>query len=104
MTKRKRTVRREEERAREKLARDLSRLADLAPGGGPDRPLPITSPSEVEVHARAARCPICRAEVRVEDHTAETIGGARLRVARVVCTGCRARRAIYFQLAGTMLN
>jgi hypothetical protein len=104
MTKRKRTLRREDERAAQKLARDLEKLAAHAPGGSPERAVEITSPSEVEVQARATPCPICRAELRVEEHTAETIGGVRLRVAKVVCTMCGRRRALYYRLAGAMLN
>ncbi|MFT3769872.1 MAG: hypothetical protein QM820_30950 [Minicystis sp.] len=104
MSKRKRAVRREEDRAMAKMGRDLEKLAELAPGGSPERAIVITSPSEVEVQARATPCPICRGELRVEEHTAETIGGQRLRVARVVCTVCRARRAIHYRLSGAMLN
>jgi hypothetical protein len=104
MAKRKRAERREADRAQQKIARDLEKLAALAPGGSPDRAIVIESPAEVEVRARATPCPVCRGELRVEEHTAETVGGARLRVARVACTFCRAKRAIYFQLAGTMLN
>ena len=101
---RKRTARRAQDRAREKTVRDLERLFQLGPGGSPERPIVIASPSEVEVQARSLPCPICGAELRVEDHTAETVGTARLRVAKVVCGGCRAARRIYFQLAGARLN
>jgi len=104
MAKRKRTLRREEDRGARKLAQELEKLATMAPGGGPERAIEITSPSEVEVVARGASCPICRGELRVEEHTAEAIGGVRLRVAKVVCGVCRARRSIYFRLAGTLLN
>jgi hypothetical protein len=104
MTKRKRAERREADRAQQKIARDLEKLAALAPGATPERAITIESPAEVEVRARSMPCPICRGELRVEEHTAETIGGARLRVAKVVCGFCRAKRAIYFRLAGTMLN
>lgn len=84
--------------------RDLERLFELGPGGSPARPLVIASPSEVEVQARSLPCPICGGELRVEEHTAETVGTARLRVAKVVCAGCRAGRRIYFQLAQARLN
>jgi hypothetical protein len=104
MTKRKRTLRRAEDRTQDKLARDLDRLATLGPGGSPERAIVVTSPAEVEVQARATPCPICRGELRVEEHTAETLGGARVRVARVACTFCRARRAIYFRLSATLLS
>lgn len=102
--KRKRAERRAEERARGKLARDVEKLWELSPGGSPDRPLPITSPAEVEVIARSTRCPLCEGELRVEEHAAEIVGKARLRVARVVCLVCRAPRSIYFELASARLN
>jgi len=104
MTKRKRAERREADRAQQKIARDLEKLAALAPGGTPERAIVIASPSEVEVRARSLPCPICRSELRVEEHTAETIAGARLRIARVTCTSCRSKRPIYFQLQATTLN
>ena len=104
MTKRKRTVRRAEDRAQEKLAVDLEKLAAHAPGGSPERAIEIASPSEVEVQARSTPCPICRGELRVEERAAEALAGVRVRVARVVCTMCRRRRAIYFRLTGAMLN
>ncbi|APR79659.1 Hypothetical protein A7982_05006 [Minicystis rosea] len=104
MSKRKRTVRREEDRAMAKMAKDLDKLALHAPGGSPERAIEITSPSEVEVQARSTPCPICRGELRIEEHTAETIDGLRVRVAKVLCTVCRSRRSLYFRLAGTMLN
>jgi hypothetical protein len=104
MAKRKRTVQRAADRAQEKLARDLEKLARLAPGGSPERAIAIVSPAEVEVRAGSTPCPICQGELRVEEHAAETIAGVRLRVAKVACAGCRARRAIYFRLAGAQPN
>lgn len=99
-----RAVRREQDRAAEKLTRDLERLARIEPGGAPDRPIALDSASQVEVAAAAIPCPRCRGEVRVEEHAAEVVGGARLRVARVVCPMCRARRSLYFRLAEATLN
>jgi|SRR6185437_15501779 len=104
MTKRKRTLARAEDRASAKLAKDLEKLALLGPGGSPERAIPITSPAEVEVLAAGTPCPVCQGEVRFEEHTAETHGEARVRVARVVCKVCRRKRAIYFQLGGAALN
>lgn len=104
MAQRKRTARRAEDRAQEKLVRDMERLAQAAPGGAPARPIVVASASEIEVRAASMPCPICQSALRVEEHAAESIAGVRLRVARVVCTFCRARRAIYFQLAGTLVN
>jgi hypothetical protein len=97
-----RALRRETIRRSAKLARDLERLARLSPGGAPDRPIELASASQVEVHARSMPCPICQGEVRVDEHVAETIEGARLRVAAVTCSICGASRRVYFRL-GTAL-
>jgi hypothetical protein len=104
MSKRKRTTRRQADRETERLARDLERIWTLEPGATPERAVAIASPAEVEVHARAVPCPICRGELRVEEHAAEVIGGARLRVARVVCAACRRPRALYYRLPASTLN
>jgi hypothetical protein len=111
MAKRKRTLVRAAARAAEKLARgeeriaeDLLLLAGLAPGGSPERAIVVTSPAEVEVQARGAPCPVCQGELRVDDHTAETVAGVRVRIARVTCVRCGRKRAIYFRLATTMAN
>lgn len=104
MAQRKRAERRAQDRAQQKLTRDLERLAEASPGGSPDRPIVVESPSEIEVRAASTPCPICQSSLRVEEHTAESIGGVRLRVARVVCSFCRAKRAIYFRLASAMPN
>lgn len=101
---RKRTARRAQDRAAAKLGRDRARLFELGPGGSPARPIVVTSPSEVEVEARATPCPICGGELRVEDHTAETLDTGRQRVAKVRCAACGDHRAIYFQLASARLN
>jgi hypothetical protein len=99
-----RAERRDLERRAQKLTRDLERLATLAPGGAPDRPIDIDSPSQLEVHARSAPCPLCRGSLRVEEHAAETVDGSRLRIARVVCEACRSRRSLYYRLRGAALN
>jgi uncharacterized protein with PIN domain len=104
VVKRRRAQQRAEDREAQKLARDLEKLADLSEGGSPERAIRISSPAEVEVQASATRCPVCQGELRVEEHTAETLAGARVRVARVVCAVCRRKRAIYFRLAGSTLN
>ncbi len=84
--------------------RDLERLAQLAVGGAPARPLEIDTPPLVEVMAAAMSCPLCGGSLRLVEHAAETIDGVRLRVARVVCTACGVARAIYFRLREVMLN
>jgi hypothetical protein len=104
MDMRRRTARREEARRSEKLVREGERLFQLSPGGAPERPIVITSPSEVEVQARGMPCPACGAELRVEEHVAPTVDGVRLREARVTCATCGKRRSIWFRLRGAMLN
>ncbi len=94
-----RGLRRVASRDAERLTRDLDRLARLSPGGAPERPIEVDSPAQVEVLARGTPCPLCRGELRVVDHTAETgPTGKRLRVARTECPACGDRRAIYFRL------
>lgn len=99
-----RTERRAHERDAKKLSHDLERLALLERGGAPDRPIEVTSASQVDVHARDAKCPVCSGPVRLEEHTAETIADVRLRVARVQCQACGRKRAIYFRLLSAMPN
>jgi hypothetical protein len=94
-----RVERRAQARAHEKLVRDLDRLARLEPGGTPDQPVVIESPSVVELRAVAKPCPLCGGSRRLETHAAEKIAGVRLRVAWVRCTLCGTRRAVYFRLA-----
>jgi hypothetical protein len=85
-----------------KLARDLERLWLLQPGGSAERPIDLASASQVEITARAMPCPVCEGALQVEEHAALTVGAARLRVARVVCQGCGARRDIYFRLGASL--
>jgi hypothetical protein len=99
-----RAERREKERVAAKVSRDLERIAAFEKGGAPDRPIKIASPSEVEVHARSVVCARCAGPTELVDHAAETIAGARLRVARLRCKACGAARAVYFELPGATLN
>ena len=89
--------------AARRLARDRARLARIAEGGTPERPIVVESPAEVEVVA-AAPCPLCDAAVRVVAHDAVTAGGERLRVARTVCSSCRAERSVFFALRPVALH
>jgi len=104
MATRKRTLRRANDRAVMKLAKDLERLFLLSPGGAPERAIAITSPAEVEVIARSMPCPVCQGELRIDEHAAEVHGATRVRVARVTCLICRRNRSIYFALPGATLS
>jgi hypothetical protein len=99
-----RLLRRARAREQEKLVRDLERLARLEPGGSPERPLVIDTPAVVEVRAEAKPCPLCGGSLKLKEHAAENIDGARLRVARVACTMCGVKREIYFRLDEPMLH
>ena len=90
--------------AQRQHVRDLDRLARLAPGGAPDRPIEVDTPPLVDLKAEASPCPLCGGSLRLNEHAAETIAGERLRVARVRCTRCGIARAIYFRLAPVFLN
>jgi len=96
-----RLLRRLREREQEKLVHDLERLA---PGGSAERPIEIDSPALVEVRAEAKPCPLCGGSLKLEEHAAETIDGARLRVAKVACVSCGVRRDIYFRLDEPLLH
>ncbi|MFN8545230.1 MAG: hypothetical protein U0807_13635 [Candidatus Binatia bacterium] len=99
-----RSVRHDRDRAQAEIVQDLERLARLAPGGAPERPLPVASPAQVEAAAARQPCPLCDGNMRLEEHTAETVAGVRLRVARVICTSCAMRRAVYFRIGAPLLN
>jgi len=99
-----RTLRRAHARAVEKLADAREKLARLEPGGAPERPIAIESASLVEVHARSLRCLRCDRSYRLDEHTAETVDGVRLRVAKMVCTACGASRSVYFQIAAPQMS
>jgi hypothetical protein len=96
--------RRAHTRAEEKLGRTRERLARLAPGGEPNHPLDVTSASVIEPQARSMPCPKCLGPCALIEHSAETREGKRLRIAHTICKACGGRRAIYFRIAGDLLN
>lgn len=99
-----RTERRAAARAAEKLVHAKEKLATYEAGGAPERPIDVVSPAQVEPHARSQRCARCDEPFHVDEHTAESRDGARLRVAHVSCRRCGARRAIYFRVVGGWTN
>jgi hypothetical protein len=102
--KRPRTARRSQERADLKLAAQREKLFLLEPGGTPQRPLEITSPSLVESHARSLTCPRCDGPHEVDEHLAVTLDGVRLREAKLRCRQCGSRRSLWFRVLGNALN
>jgi hypothetical protein len=119
-----RAMRRQADRNVQKFMRDKTRLAALEVGGAPERPIQVTSASEVEISARSMPCIQCGGEVRVEveisarsmpciqcggevrvdEHLAETIGADRLRITHVSCPSCGTKRAIYFRIGSPLPN
>lgn len=93
-----RTARRAAERSLLKNVESLDRLAALQRGGAPDRPIEIVSASLVEPIAESMKCVRCEGKLRVEEHVAQTVDGISLRIARVACVSCGARRAIWMRI------
>jgi hypothetical protein len=95
-------------RAAGKLGAARERLASLEPGGAPSRPLPLESASQVEPHALSLPCLRCGAAYRLDEHAAVPVprdGGAEmLRVARLQCAQCGARREVWFRLTPARPN
>jgi hypothetical protein len=92
---RKRTARREQERAARRLVRDREKLAALSPGGADTHPIEVTSASVVEVRARATPCVQCNGEYKVREHASVRSG---LRRVEVTCQLCATRRTLWFRL------
>ena len=102
--KQRRVERRALERVAAKAIRERERLARAEVGGRPENPLEISTASLVELHARSMPCPLCGSTVRVDEHTAETIDEARLRIAHVVCVACGVPRKFYFRIVAPAPN
>lgn len=99
-----RAARRQMDRDVEKFMRDRARLAALEKGGAPDRPIQVTSASEVEISARSIPCIQCGKIVRVDEHSAETMGAERLRLAHVSCPACGTKRTLYYRIGLPLPN
>lgn len=74
------------------------RLPRLGPGGTAELPLDVESASQIEVRAESPPCLACQGPYRVDEHTAERIDGHQVRVVRVHCHHCGARRVLYFRV------
>jgi hypothetical protein len=99
-----RSERREQARARLKLGRDREKLARLEAGGAPERPAVVESASQIEPHALAQSCFFCidgggAGSLRLDEHAALEHDGERLRIVRMHCAQCGARREMWFRIA-----
>jgi hypothetical protein len=97
MARRARSERRSQERALRKEVRAREKLANLGPGGGPERAYVITSASLVEPTARSIPCIQCGGTLDVTGHAAAP-DAPLLRIARMVCRLCHTPREIWFRI------
>ena len=90
-----RTERRARERAARELVRDREKLANLSPGGAPERAIEVESAAVIEGRVRSMPCAQCEGVYRVVEHRAE---GAGLRAVDARCERCAAPRTVWFRI------
>jgi hypothetical protein len=93
-----RTERRARERELRKQVRERERIAELAPGGAPERPIVVATAAVVEPRASSSRCHQCGGELELTDHTAEQRDGVNLRVAHTKCRRCHVAGRLWFRI------
>lgn len=81
-----------------RLAQARERLARVEPGGTPSLPIEVESASQIEVRAESTPCLRCEGPYRIDEHTAERLEGNHVRVVRIHCHYCGARRVMYFRV------
>lgn len=96
-----RAERRARERAARQLVRDREKLANLSPGGAPERAIEVESTAVIEGRVRSMPCPQCEGAVRVVEHRSE---GAGLRAVDARCERCGAPRIVWFRVASRQPN
>ncbi len=99
-----RGLRRSAERAAIDLAKDRVRLAELEPGGSPERPIVVETASVIDGRARDTRCAVCEAELTLDDHEVVEHARGRLRRTRLTCRECHAPRVIWFRIEPPRAN
>ena len=91
------------ERAQRALRSDQETLARMEPGGTPERPLDVPSPSVVESRAIGLGCVYCEGEVKLRAHEAEKVGAQLLRRIETECGACGGTREVWVR-ASPVLN
>jgi len=91
-----RTLRRAAAQSGARVAERLKRLAAQLPGGGPDRPLRVTSASVIEVRARATPCLVCGGELDLQAHVADGPADTATRRVELICRRCHGARQLWF--------
>ncbi|MCW5890724.1 MAG: hypothetical protein KIT14_09240 [bacterium] len=104
MATRSRPGRRALAREEAKLARERARLAEVEPGGSPERPREVESPAQIDVIAERVECTTCGEAMRLDQHAAREVDGVTLRTADLTCVACGGKRTLWFRLAGTVLQ
>jgi len=99
-----RTVRREQERAKNRLKEDRERLFALEAGGNPERPIGAASAAVIEGHALGVPCPHCGEKHELLEHSAHVRNGVRLRETKLRCKQCGSERSLWFKIVGPSLN
>ena len=102
--KRPRAQRRALGRELRKLIEKKERLAELEPGGSPERPIEVPSASVVELRAVELGCIHCDQRPRVDAHDARVVEGRGLRRVRLSCPRCGSKREVWLRIASRALN
>ena len=90
--------RRAGERTAVKMAQDRVRLAELSPGGAPERPVVVESAAVVDGRARDTRCAVCEAGLDLDEHEVVAHGAVSLRRVRLTCKECHTPRVLWFKI------
>lgn len=77
------------------------KLAALARGGSPTRPIRVTSASVIEARTAALACPQCGGEYRIHEHTRPI---PSLRRVDVACRRCSTPRTLWFTIESSEPN
>lgn len=99
-----RSERRSLEREVEKQLERKDKLAELSPGGAPERAIAVETASLVEPLARSTPCARCGAAVRVGEHAVRVVAGRSLRVVGVACSACGSERELFYVIAPRVLH
>ncbi len=97
-------ARRKVEQRKRKIAADRDRLFALTPGGSRACPLAVSTAAIVESRASKVLCPQCEGTLIIDEHSAEQVAGASLRLVRAHCRLCSAKRLLWFRIDAPMSN
>jgi hypothetical protein len=99
-----RNQRRQQERSEERLLADRERLFELEPGGTPASAIEVATPSVIDLRVAARECPRCAGALLLLEQAAVSVGGVRLREARLRCRECGSTRSLWFRLVSANPN